>query len=105
MVVKEPTSTEKGLKSKTCSVCGKVYSVTLAKTDSSNANIRNTTNSEQNTQTNQYTTKKIKLNRRKLTLKRGKSFKLKVTLTPINSRDKITYVTSNKKSCQSLQKW
>ena len=97
VVVKEPTSTEKGLKSKTCSVCGKVYSVTLAKTDSSNANIRNTTNSEQNTQTNQYTTKKIKLNRRKLTLKRGKSFKLKVTLTPINSRDKITYVTSNKK--------
>ena len=97
VVVKEPTSTEKGLKSKTCSVCGKVYSVTLAKTDSSNANIKNTTNSEQNTQTNQYTTKKIKLNRRKLTLKRGKSFKLKVTLTPINSRDKITYVTSNKK--------
>lgn len=97
VVVKEPTSTEKGLKSKTCSVCGKVYSVTLAKTDSSNANIKNTTNSEQNTQTNQYTTKQIKLNRRKLTLKRGKSFKLKVTLTPINSRDKITYVTSNKK--------
>ena len=97
VVVKEPTSTEKGLKSKTCSVCGKVYSVTLAKTDSSNATIKNTTNSEQNTQTNQYTTKKIKLNRRKLTLKRGKSFKLKVTLTPINSRDKITYVTSNKK--------
>lgn len=97
VVVKEPTSTEKGLKSKTCSVCGKVYSVTLAKTDSSNATIKNTTNSEQNTQTNQYTTKKIKLSRRKLTLKRGKSFKLKVTLTPINSRDKITYVTSNKK--------
>ena len=31
VVVKEPTTTEKGLKSKTCSACGKVYSVTLAK--------------------------------------------------------------------------
>ena len=42
-------------------------------------------------------TKKIKLNRKKLTLKKGKTFKFKVTLTPINSRDRITYVTSNKK--------
>ena len=41
--------------------------------------------------------KKIKLNRKKLTLKKGKTFKFKVTLTPINSRDRITYVTSNKK--------
>ncbi len=97
VIVKEPTSTEKGLKSKTCSVCGKVYSVTLAKTASSKITTTNTTDSEQNTQTDQQTTKKIKLNQRKLTLKKGKSFKLKVTLTPINSRDKITYVTSNKK--------
>ena len=40
---------------------------------------------------------KIKLNRRKLTLKKGKSFRLKVTLTPADSQDKITYKTSNKK--------
>ena len=37
---------------------------------------------------------KIKLNRRKLTLKKGKSFRLKVTLTPADSQDKITYTTS-----------
>ena len=55
------------------------------------------TNTEQNTQTSQQTTKKIKLNRRKLTLKKGKTFKLKVTLTPKNSQDKIIYKTSNKK--------
>ena len=42
-------------------------------------------------------TKKIKLNRRKVTLKKGKSFKLKVTLTPKNSQDKIIFKTSNKK--------
>ena len=46
---------------------------------------------------NQITTKKIKLNRKKLTLKKGKTFKLKVTLTPKNSQDKIIYKTSNKK--------
>ena len=45
----------------------------------------------------QKTTRKIKLNRRKLTLKKGKSFRLKVTLTPADSQDKITYKTSNKK--------
>ena len=42
-------------------------------------------------------TKKIKLNRRKVTLKKGKSFKLKVSLTPKNSQDKIIFKTSNKK--------
>jgi uncharacterized protein YjdB len=56
-------------------------------------------NQNTNTQTSQKTktTKKIKLNRTKLTLKKGKTFRLKVTLTPINSRDKIIYKTSNKK--------
>lgn len=43
------------------------------------------------------TTAKIKLNRTKLTLKKGKTFKLKVTLTPKDSKDKIVYKTSNKK--------
>ena len=37
------------------------------------------------------------LNRKKLTLKKGKSFKLKVTITPKDSQDKISYKTSNKK--------
>lgn len=97
VVVKEPTTTEKGLKSKTCSACGKVYSVTLAKISSSKATTKTPTTSSQNAQTRKITTKKIKLNRKKLTLKKGKTFKFKVTLTPINSRDRITYVTSNKK--------
>ena len=104
VVVKEPTTTEKGLKSKTCSACGKVYSVTLAKISSSKTTTKTPTTSSQNAQTRKITTKKIKLNRKKLTLKKGKTFKFKVTLTPRNSRDRITYVTSNKKSCQSLQK-
>ena len=30
-------------------------------------------------------------------MKKGKSFRLKVTLTPADSQDKITYKTSNKK--------
>lgn len=66
-------------------------SVTTPKKDSSE------TTTEQNIQTSQQTTKKIKLNRRKLTLKKGKTFKLKVTLTPKDSQDTITYKTSNKK--------
>ena len=97
VVVKEPTTTEKGLKSKTCSACGKVYSVTLAKISSSKTTTKTPTTSSKNAQTSKITTKKIKLNRKKLTLKKGKTFKFKVTLTPINSRDRITYVTSNKK--------
>ena len=109
-VVKKPTATKDGLKSRTCTVCGKVESVRIAKTtsDKQNANTsdkQNTNTSDKNsnqntnTQTSQKTktTKKIKLNRTKLTLKKGKTFRLKVTLTPINSRDKIIYKTSNKK--------
>ena len=101
-VVKEPTSTKDGLKSRTCTVCGKVESVRIAKTtsDKQNTNISDkNSNQNTNTQTSQKTktTKKIKLNRTKLTLKKGKTFRLKVTLTPINSRDKIIYKTSNKK--------
>ena len=94
---KDATCTEKGLKSKTCSACGKVYSVTLAKISSSKTTTKTPTTSSQNARTRKITTKKIKLNRKKLTLKKGKTFKFKVTLTPINSRDRITYVTSNKK--------
>ena len=43
------------------------------------------------------TTQKIVLNRKKLTLKKGKSFKLKVTITQKDSQNKIFYKTSNKK--------
>ena len=110
-VVKEPTSTEEGLKSRTCSVCGKVESVTIQKkanTDQKETETKDTDKNQQQTETpdnkpNQQpkpfkkTTKKIKLNRKKLTLKKGKTFKLKVTLTPKDSQDKITYKTSNKK--------
>ncbi len=99
VIVKAPTNSEKGLKSKTCSTCGKVYSVTIPKVNSVTTPKKDSseTTTEQNTQTSQQTTKKIKLNRRKLTLKKGKTFKLKVTLTPKNSQDKIIYKTSNKK--------
>ena len=74
----------------------------IAKTTSDKQNTNTSdknSNQNTNTQTSQKTktTKKIKLNRTKLTLKKGKTFRLKVTLTPINSRDRITYVTSNKK--------
>lgn len=93
-VVKEPTNLEKGLKSRTCIVCGKVDSVVIPKTDSS---VTDPTKQDQNPQTVKKTTQKIKLNRKKLTLKKGKTFKLKVTLTPKDSQDKITYKTSNKK--------
>ena len=109
-VVKKPTATKDGLKSRTCTVCGKVESVRIAKTTSDKQNTntsdkQNTNTSDKNsnqntnTKTSQKTktTKKIKLNRTKLTLKKGKTFRLKVTLTPINSRDKIIYKTSNKK--------
>ena len=101
-VVKEPTATKDGLKSRTCTVCRKVESVRIAKTTSDKQNTNTSdknSNQNTNTQTSQKTktTKKIKLNRTKLTLKKGKTFRLKVTLTPINSRDKIIYKTSNKK--------
>lgn len=66
-------------------------SVTTPNKDSSE------TNPDQNPQLIQKTTKKIKLNRSKLTLKKSKTFKLKVTLTPKDSQDKIIYKTSNKK--------
>ena len=95
-VVKEPTNKRKGLKSKTCSVCGKIVYEGIPKTNSSPTD-SSETNPDQNPQTSQKATRKIKLNRRKLTLKKGKSFRLKVTLTPAESQDKITYKTSNKK--------
>ena len=95
-VVKEPTSKRKGLKSKTCSVCGKIVYEAIPKTNFSPTD-SSETNPDQNPQTSQKTTRKIKLNRRKLTMKKGKSFRLKVTLTPADSQDKITYKTSNKK--------
>ena len=95
-VVKEPTNKRKGLKSKTCSVCGKIVYEAIPKTNFSPTD-SSETNPDQNPQTSQKTTRKIKLNRRKLTLKKGKSFRLKVTLTPTDSQDKITYKTSNKK--------
>ncbi len=95
-VVKEPTNKRKGLKRKTCSVCGKIVYEAIPKTNFSPTD-SSETNPDQNPQTSQKTTRKIKLNRRKLTLKKGKSFRLKVTLTPADSQDKITYKTSNKK--------
>ena len=95
-VVKEPTNKRKGLKSKTCSVCGKIVYEAIPKTNFSPTD-SSETNPDQNPQTSQKTTRKIKLNRRKLTLKKGKSFRLKVTLAPADSQDKITYKTSNKK--------
>ena len=95
-IVKEPTNERKGLKAKTCSVCGKIVYEGIPKTNSSPTD-SSETNPDQNPQTRQKTTRKIKLNRRKLTLKKGKSFRLKVTLTPADSQDKITYKTSNKK--------
>ena len=95
-VVKEPTNERKGLKAKTCSVCGKIVYEGIPKTNSSPTD-SSETNPDQNPQTSQKTTRKIKLNRRKLTLKKGRSFRLKVTLTPEDSQDKIIYRTSNKK--------
>ena len=95
-VVKEPTNKRKGLKSKTCSVCGKIVYEAIPKTNFSPTD-SSETNPDQNPQTSQKTTRKIKLNRRKLTLKKGKSLRLKVTVTTAESKDKITYKTSNKK--------
>ena len=95
-VVKEPTNARKGLKAKTCGVCGKIVYEAIPKTNSSTTD-SSETNPDQNPQTSQKTTRKIRLNRRKLTLKKGKSFRLKVTLTPEDSQDKIIYRTSNKK--------
>lgn len=99
-ITKQPTTKHEGEKTFTCSVCGKTYSVAIAKISSSTTNPTNktnTSNSVQKTQVGKKITKKIKLNRRKVTLKKGKSFKLKVTLTPKNSQDKIIFKTSNKK--------
>ena len=95
-VVKEPTNARKGLKAKTCGVCGKIVYEAIPKTNSSTTD-SSETNPNQNPQTSQKSTRKIKLNRRKLTLKKGRSFRLKVTLTPEDSQDKIIYRTSNKK--------
>ena len=99
-ITKQPTTKHEGEKTFTCSVCGKTYSVAIAKISSSTTNPTNKTNTSnpvQKTQVGKKITKKIKLNRRKVTLKKGKSFKLKVSLTPKNSQDKIIFKTSNKK--------
>ena len=40
---------------------------------------------------------RVKLNKTSLTLKKGKSFQLKATVTPQKTTDKVTYKTSNKK--------
>lgn len=42
-------------------------------------------------------TKKISVNKKKITLKRKKSFQLRTTVTPLTSRQKVTYSSSNKK--------
>ena len=42
-------------------------------------------------------TKKLKANKKSVTLKKGKSFQLKVKVTPKNSQQKVTYKSSNKK--------
>ena len=79
VVVKEPTSTEKGLKSKTCSAMWKsIFCDTWQKPILLMTNTKTPTNSDYRIHRQiSITTKKIKLNRRKLTLKRGKSFKFK----------------------------
>ena len=43
------------------------------------------------------TTTKLKANRTAINLKQGKSFQLKVTVTPKNSQEKVTYKSSNTK--------
>ena len=99
-ITKQPTNKHEGEKTFTCSVCGKTYSVAIAKISSSTTNPTNKTNTSnpvQKTQVGKKITKKIKLNRKKLTLKKGKAFKLKVSLTPKDSQDKIIFKTSNKK--------
>lgn len=104
-VVKEATELEEGLKSRICSICGKAESQIIPKIVSSVINPEQKLQDKDNTDADKEqqqtevkkTTKKIKLNRKSLTLKKGKSFKLKVTLTPKDSQDKIIYKTSNKK--------
>ena len=123
-IVKEATETEEGILARNCSVCGKAEFVTIPKVtnpdkdpdqkpdnqeteqkpedkDNTDKDQQQTetpdTKPNQNQQTVKKTTKKIKLNRKKLTLKKGKTFKLKVTLTPTDSQDKIVYRTSNRK--------
>ena len=123
-IVKEATETEEGILVRNCSVCGKAEFVTIPKVtdpdkdpdqkpdnqeteqkpedkDNTDKDQQQTetpdTKPNQNQQTVKKTTKKIKLNRKKLTLKKGKTFKLKVTLTPADSQDKIVYKTSNRK--------
>lgn len=42
-------------------------------------------------------TTKIAVNKKSVSLKKGKSFQLKATVTPVTSKQKVTYTTSNKK--------
>ena len=79
MVVKEPTSTEKGLKSKTCSAMWKsIFCNTWQKSLLLMTTTKTPTTSVYRMHRQvKITTKKIKLNRKKLTLKRGKTFKFK----------------------------
>ena len=51
-------------------------------------------------QKGKVTTKKLTITNvadKKLTLKKGKTFKIKTSVTPITSPDKISYASSNKK--------
>jgi uncharacterized protein YjdB len=50
-----------------------------------------------NVTVSKITTKKLKLNKKSLKLKKGKKATLKVTVTPKNSQDKVTFKSSNKK--------
>ena len=43
------------------------------------------------------TTTKLKANRKAITLKKGETFQIKVTVTPKNSQEKVTYKSSNTK--------
>lgn len=42
-------------------------------------------------------TKKLKVAKKPITIKKGKSYSLKVTRTPLTSQEKVTYKISNKK--------
>ena len=46
---------------------------------------------------------KVKLNKKKLTLKKNKTYKLKATIKPAKSTDKLTWKTSNKKVVKVYQ--
>ena len=48
-------------------------------------------------QKGKVTTKSLKLNKSKCTLKKGKTLTIKVTRDPITATEKITYSSSNKK--------